>query len=92
MGWIIFLAFVVTFYCLARRAALRLEAQGKGFLYRNFVGWMIGGFVAAVQSMLLVGGFDISTVLGLAICAGSVWLYRQPLFPSAVEGSGFCNK
>lgn len=85
MGWMIFVAFVVTFYCLARRAALRLEAQGKGFLYRNFVGWVIAGFVAFVQSMLLFGDFGISTVIGIAICAGSVWLFYQPLFPSNIN-------
>lgn len=81
MGWIVFVAFVVTFYLLARRAALRLEALGRGFLFRNFVGWMIGGFAAAVQSMLLYGEPGIATLFGVAICVGSVWLYRQPLFP-----------
>lgn len=81
MVWLILGAFLVTFYVLARRTALRLEALGRGFLFRNFAGWTIGGFVAAVQSMLLVGEFGASTVLGVAICAGSIWLYRQPLFP-----------
>jgi len=45
MGWLVFVAFVVTFYCLARRAVLRLEAQGRGFLFRTFVGWVIAGCV-----------------------------------------------
>lgn len=44
----IFVALMVTFYCLSRLATLRLEAQGKGFLYRNFVGWVIGADVLFV--------------------------------------------
>lgn len=90
MDFVIFVAFISTIWLLWSRGTDKLKADGRGWLFRNFVAASISISVGVLQLVLMIGEFGFSTFVGAAILVGSIWLFRQPLpgkpanFPAAV--------
>ncbi len=82
-----FILFFSTVWLVWARATDKLKADGRGWLFRNWVSGVISLTIGTIQLILMIGEFGVSTVFGFLIAAGSAWLYRQPL-PNAKAAAG----
>lgn len=76
MGWLYTLAFFGTVIGLWRRVAVNLEAQGRGWYFRNLIAGTTSLFLGIVVLLFATADSAIASVIGFALavgCAAAPW-------------------
>lgn len=80
MAWLYTFAFLGTTAGLWRRVAVLGEKKGRGWLFRNWTGAVIGGFVGMIVVLIATSDSTVVSLIGfvLAISATAAPWWPEP--------------